>query len=63
MGIDFNNILRFPDLWVWLFVKIHSLVSFLGISGILGMIFRKFCGYMGILFRYFSGLMGNNFTI
>ena len=42
LGIDYNSFLHFLDLWVLFFAKIHSLVSFFGISGFMGMIFRKF---------------------
>ena len=44
-------------------VKIHSLASFFGISGFMGMIFRKFSGFMSMLFGNFSGFMGGTFTI
>ena len=36
--------------------KIDSLVILLGISGFIGMIFRKFSGFLGILFRNLSYL-------
>ena len=45
------------------FVKIHLLVNCFGISGFMGMIFRKFSRFMGILLRNFSGFMGGTFTI
>ena len=45
------------------FVEIHLLVSFLGISVFMGMIFRKFPTSMEILSRNFSTSMGDNFTI
>ena len=53
MGIVFNNFLHFPDFWVQFFVKIHLLVSCFGISGFMGMIFRKVSGFMGMLLRNF----------
>ena len=46
-GYRFQQLLHFPDLWVWFFVKIHLLVSYLGISGFMGMTFRIFSGFMG----------------
>ena len=58
MGMVFNNFLHFPDLWVYFSVRIHLLVSFFGISGFMGMIFRNFSGFMGILLRNFSGFIG-----
>ena len=45
------------------FVEIHSLVSFFGISGFMGMILREFSGFMGVLFRIFSTFMSGTFTI
>ena len=77
MGMVFNNVQHFPDLWVWLsrifnifriygygfFGKINLLVSIFRISESMGMIFRKFSGFLGILFRKFSGFMGVTFTI
>ena len=63
MGIDFNNFIHFPDLWVWFLAKIHLLVNFLGIFGLMSMIFRKISGFKGALFRNFSIFMGGTFTI
>ena len=42
MGMVFNKFLHFPYSWVWLFAKIHSLVTYFDISGFMGMIFREF---------------------
>ena len=61
MSMDFNNLLYFPDFCVWLFLCIHLLVSYFGISGFVGMIFRKFSKFMGIIFRNLSGFMGGTF--
>ena len=63
MGMDFHNIFHFPYLWVQFLVKIHLLVSCVGISGFLGMIFGKFSGFIGILLRNFSGFIGGTSTI
>ena len=53
VGMLFN---LFCIFWIYrysVFVKIHLLVSCLGISRFMGMIFRKFSGFMGILVRNF----------
>ena len=41
MGMVFNNLLHLPDLWVLFSIGIHLLVSFFGIPGFMGMIFRN----------------------
>ena len=43
--------------------KIHLSVSFFGICGFMGTIFRKFPGSMGIQIRNFSRFIGGTFTI
>ena len=63
MGTVFNNFLHFPYSWVKFSVKIYLLMSCFGISGFMGMIFRKFSTSIGILLRNFSELMGGTFTI
>ena len=55
MGVDFNNVLQFPDLSVWFFVEINLLVSFFATSGIMGIIFRKFSGLTGRVSAVFAG--------
>ena len=42
MGMFFNDFLHFLNLCVWFFVKIHLLVGCFGISGFMGMMFRKY---------------------
>ena len=63
MGIVSKIFLHFPYLWVYFFVKIHSLVSCSDVSASMGMIFRKFSGFMVIHLRNFSGFMDDAFTI
>ena len=53
MGMDFNNFLHFPDM-VWLFVKVQLLVSYFGISGFTGMIFRNFPDRPKFCFTHFK---------
>ena len=38
---------------LWFFVTIHLLVSLFGISGLMGMIFRKFSAFIGIIIGNF----------
>ena len=45
------------------FCKNVLLASFSGISGFMGMTFRKISGSMGILSGNFCGFMGGTFTI
>ena len=59
----FLQFFTFPDLWVWLLGKIHLLVSFLGISRFMSVIFGKFPEFMVMIFENFSGFMGGTFTI
>ena len=54
MGMVFNNFLHFPDLCMGIVFCKNSLVSCFGISGFMGIIFRKFSRFMGILLRNFS---------
>ena len=42
IGIDFNNVLNSAAFIGMVFVKMHSLASFFGISGFKSIIFRKF---------------------
>ena len=63
MGKHLNDLCTFPDLWVWFLVKILFFLSFFGISGFKGVIFRKFSGCLAILFRNVSRFMGDILTI
>ena len=40
MGMVFNNLWHLPDFWVYFSLRIQLLVSFFGILGFMGMIFR-----------------------
>ena len=60
--LDFN-ISLFPKFMGMVFCKVPFSGELFDISGLMVMIFRKFCGFMGKLFRNFSGSMGDNFTI
>ena len=63
IGMVFNNFCIFRISGYCSFVKIHLLVRVFGISGFMGMIFRKFSRFKGIPFRIFSRFMGGTFTI
>ena len=56
-GYGFQQFFAFSGFMGTVFCKNSFLVSFCGISGFLGMIFRNFVGFIGILLRNFSGFL------